>query len=269
MLLLSPDDRVVFDDRRGMRSLLHILPPSPAGRAARRLLAERRRLLLCTGFPVGGRPETDGPAGTVVLARALGVLGHDIAVVSWPEALAVMVSSLGDLPCVPIPRGVRPPPVAGVPITIEVCGRAADGAYRNLHGRDVRADAPWFEETVGLHALVGIGDGGNEFGMGSAPAAWFEQHPVERPVSTCDVLVAGQVSNWAALAVVAALAVETGRDLLPGPDDYQRLLADLAAGGAVDGMTGVPQPTEDGFPLGTGPSVLAELRRWVAQAVGA
>jgi len=263
---VKPDSLVVQNDQRGMQSLLRMLVPLPSLRAAQALLAERQRILCCTGFPVDGHPETDGPAGAVVIAHAMSGLGREVAVVSWADTLDAMGSSLGQLACVAIPCGKRPSKLKGAAVTIEVCGRTADGSYLNMRGIDVRNEAPWFEDAVGTHALVSIGDGGNEYGMGSAPAAWFEGRSVERPISTCDVLVLGQVSNWGALAVVAALSAETGRDLLPDPESYERLLHSLVDGGAVDGVAHSPQPTEDGFPVGSGAAVLRNLRDWVSAA---
>ena len=263
-----PDDLVILNDERGMQALLCRLEPLPAMRAARAILSQRHRLLLCTGFPVCGCPETDGPAGTIALAHALQNLKREIIVLSWDDALEAMEPSLGEIPCQTIPRGIHPQQIDGVAITIEVCGRTIDGAYLNMLGNDVINDAPWFEDVIGSHALVSIGDCGNEYGMGSAPIEWFENRPIKRPVSTCDILVVGQVSNWAALAVVAALSVESKKNLLPAPDDYQKVLDIITARGVVDGVTRRSQATEDGFDVGEGVTVLRKLHQWVSDVSG-
>lgn len=261
---MLPDELVILDDNRGMSSLSGMLgPTSPALRAARAILTSEQRLLLCTGFPVNEGSETDGPAGTIVLARALAELKREFVVVSWAEALSSWAFALGDLPSMAIRRGAAAPPLPGVAVTIEVCGRTADGAYYNMRGVDVGSKAPWFEDVVGSHALVSVGDGGNEFGMGSAPERWFATRTVKRPISTCDVLVVGQVSNWGALAIVACLALLTGRRLLPEPNEYQELLAQLARGGAMDGVSKIVQATEDGFDLGRGSTIITGLQRWL------
>jgi len=260
----QPDALVILDDSRGMASMLDMLgPTSPALRAARALLAAEQRLLLCTGFPVDDGAETDGPVGAILLGRALAVLGRDFVIVSWPEALESWANALGALPSLAIPRAESSAPLEGDAITIEVCGRAADGAYYDMRGVDVRSQAPWFEDAIGLHALVSVGDGGNEFGMGSAPPAWFESRDVQKPVSTCDVLVVGQVSNWAVLAIIACLGQLTGRRLLPEPAEYQELLDQLAQGGVRDGVRKLVQATEDGFELGRGSAIVANLRLWL------
>jgi hypothetical protein len=261
---LLPDDLAIFDDTRGMASLLQLLgPESPALRAARAILRTQERLLLCTGFPVNEGSETDGPAGAIVLGRALRELGRQFAIVSWAEALASWSTALGDLPSLAVARGVPLSPLDGVPVTIEVCGRVSGNAYLNMRGVDVRSKAPWFEDAIGSHALVSIGDGGNEFGMGSAPSTWFASRSVRPPLSTADVLVVGQVSNWAVLAIVAGIVQLTGKDLLPPPEQYQELLDQLAGNGVLDGIKRSAQPTEDGFDFGRGPSVITSLQRWL------
>jgi hypothetical protein len=117
-------------------------------------------------------------------------------------------------------------------------------------------------------ALVAIGDGGNEFGMGVVEPAWFDAWNVRPPVSRCAHLIPAQVSNWGALGLVAALSRLTGQDLLPSAHGYNRLLEDLAAAGFVDGLSGEAAPTEDGHPPGAGGQVVDELRRWVALDAG-
>ena len=262
----SLDDTVVLNDGRGMRTLLGLLPPSPALRAARAILKEKKRLLLCTGFPVNGHPENDGPPGAIALALALRQLQREFAIVSWPDALKGINEAAGHFESVAVFQEEAPIALDGAVLTIEICGKTADGAYYNAGGEDITARVPWFEQSLGTHALVSIGDGGNEFGMGSAPSAWFDAFAVKRPVSTCDVLVAAQVSNWGALAVVAALSLESGKNLLPSAAYYETLLARLAALGFVDGFTGLPAPTEDGFPTDKSLFILEALHSWLSSA---
>jgi len=259
-----PDELAIIDDSRGMQSLLRTLgPESPAVRATDALLRCSEPIVVCTGFSVDGHPETDGPAGSIVLARALRALGKDARLVSWTEAVDAWQPLVPDLPCQTIPRGRPPGPLCGSAVTVEVCGRIDDGSYRNMRGRDVRPESPWFEDAIGTKALVSIGDGGNEFGMKSAPEEWFDNRAIARPVSTCDVLVVGQVSNWAALAVVAALSRARGVDVMPFPHEYQVLLEELVARGALDGVRRAATPTEDGHPIGSGPEVVRRLRQWL------
>lgn len=262
---------LIKNDARGMSSLAARRGGLHLARAAAALGALHRAVPLnvCTGFPVGGAPETDGPAGALVLCAALVTLQHTTRFVSSADVLERVKGLLdATVECVPIPCGGPASPLDGMAVTIEICGRTHDGTYRNMRGADITAHAPWFETAIGLEALVAIGDGGNEFGMGVVEPAWFDTWNVRPPVSRCAHLIPAQVSNWGALGLVAALSRLTGQDLLPSAHGYNRLLEDLAAAGFVDGLSGEAAPTEDGHPPGAGGQVVDELRRWVAQDAG-
>lgn len=244
-----------------MRSLAALLPAGRSHAAARALLDARGPVALATGFPVGGRPETDGPVGVLALAWALHALGRSVRLVSWEEALDAFAPEAPFAQRVSVPRG-RPAEFEATTavVTVELCGRQEDGTYRNMRGEDVSAEAPWLEPALGARALVSVGDGGNEFGMGSAPREWFRGRAFGRPVSACEHLVLGQSSNWGSLALVASLGAASGRVLLPEPERYRGWLESLARRGLVDGVTRRAEPTEDGLPLERGLAVLARLR---------
>ena len=134
--------------------------------------------------------------------------------------------------------------------------------------------------TAPLHRLfeefphrvsIGIGDGGNEIGMGSIP--WDDlrrrlpgEHASRIPcrVPTDCTLLAG-VSNWGAQALAAAVAMLRDRvDVLRPWDCRQQeamLNHVLHNGPAVDGLTGRQEPTVDGLPFVTYIQPWAGIRR--------
>lgn len=134
--------------------------------------------------------------------------------------------------------------------------------------------------TAPLHRLfeefphrvsIGVGDGGNEIGMGSIP--WNElrrrlpgEHAPRVPcrVRTDATVVAG-VSNWGAQALAASVAVLRDRvDVLKAWDcDQQEAMLHhvLRNGPAVDGLTGRREPTVDGLPFLTYIQPWAGMRR--------
>ena len=73
---------ILRHSKRGMPVLREYLPADYCAAAAREILSWKRgTVLLTTGFYVAGYAETDGPLGTVMLARALARLGfHPIIV---------------------------------------------------------------------------------------------------------------------------------------------------------------------------------------------
>ena len=116
--------------------------------------------------------------------------------------------------------------------------------------------------------LVGIGDGGNEIGMGRFPRDELvpritssTPHRIPCRISADATIVAG-VSNWGAYALAAAIAVQHGRvDLLERHSvaaQQQLLERMVAAAGAVDGVTRQNEPTVDGLPF------LTQIQPWIA-----
>jgi hypothetical protein len=105
---------------------------------------------------------------------------------------------------------------------------------------------------------IGIGDGGNEIGMGSIP--WSELHRrlngtvshIPCRITTDWTLIAG-VSNWGGQALAAAtllLANKTENARAWTTQQQQQALERLVKNGpAVDGITRLPEPTVDGLPF--------------------
>jgi hypothetical protein len=253
--------------------------------AAAQSLAAATSVGLITGFfvPRGGvaAPETDGPVGTALLAASLAACGvaARIAVDSpCADAVRAAVDSAGhdvtvdemgvvDRPGIDrVIEGWRQAGISHV-VAIERCGIAADGRPRNMRGVDV---SPW---TAPLDDLflggpwrkIGIGDGGNEIGMGKLPAGLIAKHVPNGAqiacVTSCDHLVVAGVSNWGAYGLMAALTLArpewsgTIAKLLTAERDLAVTRAVVAEAGAVDGVTARHEATVDGF----GPEVHGAL----------
>jgi hypothetical protein len=141
-------------------------------------------------------------------------------------------------------------------VAIERPGRARDGAYRNMRGGDVGAWNPPIDELFvrpRRATTVGVGDGGNEVGMGNVRARLVRHGDAlaGRIASTVrvDHLVVAGVSNWGAYGIVAHLGARAGRPLLHTPDEERRMVEACVAAGACDGVTRKREPTVDGLPL--------------------
>ena len=98
-------------------------------------------------------------------------------------------------------------------LSIERCGRSADGAPRNMRGEDISAFTTPLDDLflAGPWQRIAIGDGGNEIGMGSVPASLIGAHVAHGETIACatpaDHLIVAGVSNWGAYALIGALAV--------------------------------------------------------------
>ena len=251
--------------------------------AAARSLARAQRVVLVTGFVArpAGAAETDGPSGTVVLGRALRRIGARVAYLADPPVaplLEACLRGLGeprDLIAVPaepasaLRAGREAVRVFGPThlIAVERPGRAVDGGYYNARGISVAAvnaplDALFLRRRPGT-VTIGVGDGGNEIGMGRVRARVARDVPngakIASVVRTDHLIVAG-TSNWGAWGVVAHLALATGRALLHTPGEEARLTRAMVRAGGVDGLTGAARHSVDDLPLGLHQALLETLR---------
>ncbi|PYN49977.1 MAG: hypothetical protein DME00_07380 [Candidatus Rokuibacteriota bacterium] len=141
-------------------------------------------------------------------------------------------------------------------------GWAEKGATRlRSRGQPTRR-VPWLG-GVARPVTVGIGDGGNEIGMGSVRARIARLDALRARIATVvpvDHLVVAGVSNWGGYGIVAALARLTGSDLLHTPDIERRLITACVAVGACDGVTRRREPTVDGLAADTHAAVVDLLR---------
>jgi hypothetical protein len=265
------EDIVLSHGSRGMDRLRGSLPADYCARAARMILANKGRVLIGTGFPVGGSFETDGPIGAIALYRVLEGLGYEpvfgcappiskvlgngfrtleVPILSWQATVPFVETALADL---------QPALV----VSIERPGVARDGRYYNMRGRDISDALAKFDLFFDRCECptIAVGDGGNEIGMGNvyAEAAKLEIIP---SVTTCTELVIATVSNWGVYGVIAAMSRARHQDLFScfDPAEIVRYLVDQ---GAVDGKTGHAECSEDGFPLAVGLAIIAQLRELV------
>jgi D-glutamate cyclase len=130
-------------------------------------------------------------------------------------------------------------------------------------------------------ATIGIGDGGNEIGMGNIQSELSAKLTFGSecgcgcgggvvPAGVTDVLVAATVSNWGANAVAAALAARLGRpEILHSEDIECALLEASARSGLIDGVLGLVGPSADGLGLDTHRAVLRLLHTIVGVGVDA
>jgi D-glutamate cyclase len=248
-------------------------------RAASALAGARPcRVGLITGFfvPLGSPPaaETDGPVGVALLARGLAEIGIPSRLATdepCRNACAVALATAGaaEVPVNAVAIGASLAPLirswraAGIThaISIERCGRSADGAPRNMRGQDISAYTAPLDElfAAGPWDTIAVGDGGNEIGMGAVPRALIARHVEHGETIACvtparHLIVAG-VSHWGAYALLGALAViraDWRSRLLQCLDealDRQILEKTLRDGPAVDGVSRVQAPTIDNFHL--------------------
>ncbi len=273
------EDLLLRRSSRGMDKLRPHLPPDFCRRAASSLLGlPRGKVLIATGFYVGGHAETDGPPGVYFLAKALNALGFDCTVItdrycggffSLPFA-GVRAESvdidLSDSELVSLLDRYHPSAL----ISVERCGINAEGDYANMRGVSIASHTArldvLFEEGLrrGIPSF-GIGDGGNEIGMGCLRDVIAHELKLIPCVTKVNFPIIATVSNWGAYGLCACMQRKTGLALMPSAEEAAAYLSHIVSLGAVDGTTGQNSLSVDGFP----PECEAETVMLLRQACGA
>jgi hypothetical protein len=248
-------------------------------------------VIITTGFPIPPTmvPETDGPLGAIVLAKAINtILAAQTVIIAEDDALKV-VSALAETIGLskrksdPLDDGIvfRSFPLTekvardysfsflrefnpSALIAIEKVGRNHRGIYHKMNGNDIsnyaiKVDHLFLEAEKSGIPSIGIGDGGNEIGMGKILDAVRKYVPNGSACNcpcrggiACETqtnhLVTATVSNWGAYGVAACLsALYDNQAGLHSGDDERLLLMEASRNGAVDGVTGERTPSCDGL----------------------
>jgi hypothetical protein len=259
----------------GRRGIAAFFRPGAARRAAEALRGGRR-VLIATGFIVEPKmPETDGPPGAAVLGRALRALGAEVSYVTDPAAIPVLAAALRTLDepvevraygegagaAGELLKRARPTHL----VAIERPARCRSGDYLNMRGQSVAEwNRPIDEVFVkpGRATTIGVGDGGNEIGMGNVRDRLARAGTLMARIASTvavDHLVVAGVSNWGAYGIVAHLAHMTGRPLLHTPAQERALVTACVEAGALDGVSRRREPTVDALPLEAHAAVVALL----------
>jgi hypothetical protein len=295
----DPIDHLLALDpgRRGIGSFFQVGGARRSAEALRRA----PRVLITTGFVVEpGMPETDGPPGAAVLGRALRILGSDVRYVTdaaTAPVLAAALAVLGEPDKVAIYQGRQDEARAVLSqerpthlVAIERPGRGKAGDYLNARGISVAAwNAPIDEifvlarstggrshaasrtgrprsaavsQTPRRVTTIGVGDGGNEIGMGNVRGRLARGGGLLARVASVvrvDHLVVAGVSNGGAYGIVAHLGRLSGRPLVHTSAHERRLVHACVTAGACDGITRRREPTVDALPLETHEALVALL----------
>ncbi len=273
----SIEDVILDFDKRGMLALKPHLPADFCEQAAQYVVNHPGHTLIVTGFYVliAGKPETDGPPGAIAIGNALMALGRQVTYVTDDCTAPLLRQWAGDAEVIEFP-------VAGIEeskqyaaqllertqpallISIERCGRNRNDEYLNMRGRDITPQTARVDYLFdGSVPSVGIGDGGNEIGMGNLveiiPSV--DSLPDSPAIAEVDRLVIASVSNWGGYGLVAAISRLTGRNLLPSAESEAVMVQAMVDAGAVDGTTGDAVPTVDNFSMEDNGSLMTRLHR--------
>jgi hypothetical protein len=234
-------------------------------------LVKADTIIIATGFVIKDKlaGETDGPLGAISIANALNKLGKNISIVTdvYSKEMLEDAMRLVNLKCpleilikgdeVNFSKGILSKYKPDCLISVERPGEASDGKIYSMRGECLSDIIPsmdqlFIEAKMQRISTIGIGDGGNEIGMGKIKQYVVENIPNGNIISASfatDHLILAGVSNWGAHALVAAISLLLQEDLLYNNETEVQSLKTIVNAGAVDGLTKERTLTVDGISL--------------------
>jgi hypothetical protein len=265
------DEIVLRHSQRGMTVLRQHQEKRLCEAAAREILSWKKgTILLATGFYVAGYAETDGPAGTMVMAKALKSLGYRPVVITDSYCRGFFESeeieaeylpiAASDEDCLAVIEKYQPEGM----ISIERCGKNIQNDYANMRGISIAKNTAPVDRIfelagpdalLGTHRIptIGVGDGGNEIGMGKLKDVITKDLSLVPCRVSADILVTASVSNWGAYGIAAALQELTGEvvysviDGKPVSRKVEEYIGMTVEIGSVDGVTHERVAHVDGY----------------------
>ncbi len=255
-------------------------------------------------YPYG---ETDGPIGAATIGRALAIGFNARMVVLTEDTMigvttaACRAAGLNVMTEEDLRRAPRPPhktnhycviipfPIDDAAATtettrlfdaykpkaliaIEKNGPNKEGRYSMVNGADnsdcVAKAAKLFDEAKKREVLtIGIGDRGNEIGLGTigdVPRKILPFGEKATDTTVVDVVVTAAVSNWGASGIAAVLAsMLNNPDVMHDTATETRMLHRSIDAGGVDGFNCRPVPITDGMLESTQVAICALLNELV------
>lgn len=251
-------------------------------------------VFIFTGFPIPPlyHFESDGPIGAIVLAKALLHLNTKPIVIVERKLIGVIARLALSLKLrVSIGRtisrgvgilGVNPygkveeqilhllshfhPSIA---IFIEKPGRSINGKYYTMRLEDISDYIFKVDQIIPLTnklnvLTVGIGDGGNEVGMGIL----YQLSPQVITVTRTDELIVSTISNWGVYALIAGLSFIRGiTDILHKPECEELLIREATKLGLIDGILKCKSFSVDSCPLNINKHIVGLLRDYTIRYI--
>lgn len=266
---LTIEESILRHSGRGMDILYNYSDKNYCTLAAEAILSIRKSSMIgiCTGFYCYGYGETDGPIGTHFLAKTLKQIGFIPIVITDSHSYDFFKEQNDYQAYNYTTQFMEIPDGFSALIAIERCGRADDGNYYNMKGKNINETTARIDNLfIDAQCLtIGIGDGGNEIGMGNMKDIIRQKLDIIPSAITTTHLILSTVSNWGAYGLIAAISKITKRNLLPTFEDVKYYLEKIVNYNAVDGTTGLHTHTVDGFDIKEDAALLSELSHIINQ----
>ena len=266
-------------------------------------LVRGESVVVFTGFrtPPLNVQETDGPCGAAFLSKCLSSAGFrtHIVIEENPNSLSIAHAALssinaqGEVQVNSLPAGSRwlahyetlklvkeiNPSAA---IFVEKPAPNDVGVYHSMRGFDVSKYhidiKPLMKRFIKNGVItIGVGDGGNEVGMGVVkesvrkyvPYGNLCNCPCRGGIASAvpaDYLVISETSNLGAYALAAGVFLREGiKECLISYESLEQMIKACVSAGAIDGVTGLRELSVDGYSINSLRNFIKELRKNVTK----
>ena len=269
---------ILNKDIRTISKLKNSLGNNFVSEAAERILINKGTVFISTGFYIvyAKAPETDGPPGSIALGNALKKLGYKVIYITDKWSFSILKGMTTDkIIEFPVENHENSKNYAkeildkfnpSVCVSIERASLMSDGTYRNWKNQDISEFNAKIDYIFQYASnTIGIGDGGNEIGMGnlSEEIKKAEGLPNNPAATRTDDLIISSCSNWGAYGLICAMSEIKSINLLPKIEEAKNLIIKCVDLGAVEGLTGEKKYAVDGRDLEDDSSCLLDLHNYL------
>ena len=279
MNTINSIEKIILNkDIRSISKLKNSLGNNFVSEAAERILINKGTVFISTGFYIvyAMAPETDGPPGSIALGNALKKLGYKVIYITDKWSFSILKGMTTDkIIEFPVENHENSKNYAkeildkfkpSLSISIERASVMSDGTYRNWKNQDISEYNAKIDYIFQYASnTIGIGDGGNEIGMGnlSEEIKKAEGLPNNPAATRTDDLIISSCSNWGAYGLICAISEIKSINLLPKIEEAKNLIIKCVDLGAVEGLTGEKKYAVDGRDLEDDSSCLLDLHNYL------
>ena len=257
------EDIIMSYSNRGMPILREHLPKNYCKESAEYILSWKKGVIfIATGFYVAGHAETDGPPGALILCLILKKLGYIPVILTDKycqnffekydiKIIYMDIKMENENKINFIEKIIKEYNPVGM-ISIERCGLNTENKYANMRNIDISEHTAeidlFFSNYYNKIPTIGIGDGGNEIGMGNLEHIIKDNLNLVPCKIKVDKLIISSVSNWGGYGLAAYLCLLTkNKEFFETVEEtVKNYIKYIISLGSVDGVTHENKEKVDG-----------------------
>ena len=257
---------IMSHSQRGMPILREHLPSKYCKESAEYILSWKKGVIfITTGFYVAGHAETDGPPGALILCLILKKLGYIPVILTDKycqnffekydiKVIYMDIKLKNENKIDFVERTIEEYNPTGM-ISIERCGLNIQNNYANMRNISINEYTAEIDLFFMIYynkiPTIGIGDGGNEIGMGNLEDIIKNNLNLIPCKIKVDKLIISSVSNWGGYGLAAYLCKMTNNQQFfetveKTVKEYIKFIVSL---GSVDGIFHKNEEKVDGYDI--------------------